>query len=70
MRVTATAARIRAAGAVVESIIQKKRAGDHAIRALMIESHLIGGQQELGGSPLRRGQSITDACLGFAETQP
>ena len=44
-------------------------AGDRAIRALMIESHLVGGRQDLGEAPLRYGQSITDACLGFDDTE-
>jgi 3-deoxy-7-phosphoheptulonate synthase len=52
---------------VVESVIRQKRAGDRAIRALMIESHLVGGRQDLGGT-LRYGQSVTDACLGFDDT--
>jgi len=52
---------------VVDAIIRQKRAGDRAIRALMMESHLVGGRQELG-TALRYGQSITDACLGFDET--
>ena len=52
---------------VVDAVIRQKRAGDAAIRALMIESHLIGGRQDLG-SALRYGQSVTDACLGFDET--
>ena len=52
---------------VVDAVIRQKRAGDRAIRALMIESHLVGGRQELG-STLRYGQSVTDACLGFDET--
>ena len=38
-----------------------------AVRALMVESHLVGGRQDLGGE-LVYGQSITDACLGFDET--
>jgi 3-deoxy-7-phosphoheptulonate synthase len=36
----------------------------------MLESHLCEGRQEWSpGAPLRRGVSITDACLGFAETE-
>ena len=54
---------------VVEAIIRQKHAGDRAIRALMIESQLVGGRQELQTQPLRYGQSITDACLGFDETE-
>jgi 3-deoxy-7-phosphoheptulonate synthase len=36
------------------------------IRALMIESHLVAGRQD---APVTYGQSITDACLGFQETE-
>jgi 3-deoxy-7-phosphoheptulonate synthase len=54
---------------VVNSIVDQKRAGDRAICAMMIESHLVGGRQEPGAQPLRYGCSITDACLGFADTQ-
>ncbi len=35
---------------VVDAVIRQKRAGDRAIRALMIESHLVGGRQDLGGA--------------------
>jgi 3-deoxy-7-phosphoheptulonate synthase len=37
----------------------------------MIESHLEEGRQDLvPGVALKRGVSITDACLGFAQTVP
>src|SRR2546428_2141661 len=36
------------------------------IRALMLESHLVAGRQDAPGT---YGQSITDACLGFEETE-
>jgi 3-deoxy-7-phosphoheptulonate synthase len=36
------------------------------IRALMLESHLVAGRQD---APVTYGQSITDACLGFEETE-
>jgi 3-deoxy-7-phosphoheptulonate synthase len=37
----------------------------------MIESHLVGGRQDvLQGEPLVFGQSITDACLAWDETVP
>src|SRR5207249_2952752 len=36
------------------------------IRALMLESHLVAGRQN---APVTYGQSITDACLGFEETE-
>ena len=45
--------------------------GSRDILGLMIESHLVGGRQDLTrGEPLTRGQSITDACLGWEETVP
>jgi len=54
---------------VVAAIAAQLRAGDTPIRALMLESHLVGGRQDLGARPLVHGQSITDACLSFAETE-
>ncbi|HET6470402.1 MAG TPA: 3-deoxy-7-phosphoheptulonate synthase, partial [Pseudomonadales bacterium] len=53
---------------VVDSIVRQKLAGDRAIRALMLEGHLHAGRQDLGSAPLRRGVSITDACLSFERT--
>jgi 3-deoxy-7-phosphoheptulonate synthase len=53
---------------VVAAVLAQIAGGEHRIRALMIESFLVGGRQDLGAGALRYGQSITDACLGFAET--
>jgi len=40
--------------------------GDERIVGVMVESHLVGGRQDLvPGQPLAYGQSITDACLGW-----
>jgi 3-deoxy-7-phosphoheptulonate synthase len=37
----------------------------------MLESHLEEGRQDLKpGVPLRHGVSITDACIGWAQTEP
>jgi 3-deoxy-7-phosphoheptulonate synthase len=48
--------------------------GDRAIVGVMIESHLHEGRQDLlpqqGRAGLRPGVSITDACLGWSQTQP
>jgi 3-deoxy-7-phosphoheptulonate synthase len=56
---------------VAESLAQQLAAGSTAIFGVMIESNLIEGRQDVvAGKPLRHGQSITDACLGFAETRP
>ncbi len=46
-------------------------AGDRRIVGVMIESHLEAGRQDLvAGVPLKRGVSITDACIGFVQTVP
>jgi 3-deoxy-7-phosphoheptulonate synthase len=46
-------------------------AGDQRIIGVMIESHLVAGRQDVSpGRSLTFGQSITDACLGWEETQP
>ena len=47
----------------------QRLAGQPAIKALMLESHLVGGRQELGKGVLTYGQSITDACLSFDDTR-
>ncbi len=50
------------------SIIEQRKQGNMGLRAIMVESHLVGGRQEPGKN-LVRGQSVTDACLGFIETR-
>jgi 3-deoxy-7-phosphoheptulonate synthase len=49
---------------VADAVMKNLRSSP--IRALMLESHLVAGRQD---GPLTYGQSITDACLGFAETE-
>ncbi|RTZ71852.1 MAG: 3-deoxy-7-phosphoheptulonate synthase [Gammaproteobacteria bacterium] len=45
--------------------------GDMRIIGAMIESHLVGGNQDLtSGKPLIYGQSITDACLAWDDSVP
>ena len=45
-------------------------AGDPRILGVMIESNLVAGAQALvPGQPLVYGQSITDGCIDWAETQ-
>jgi 3-deoxy-7-phosphoheptulonate synthase len=53
---------------VVSRVIDQLRSGQHGIRALMLESHLVAGRQEVTDRPLVYGQSVTDACLGFDQT--
>ena len=46
-------------------------AGDARICGVMIESHLEEGRQDIApGQPLVYGVSVTDACIGFAQTVP
>ncbi|MDH5331395.1 MAG: 3-deoxy-7-phosphoheptulonate synthase, partial [Aquincola sp.] len=56
---------------IATDIASRIAAGDRRISGVMIESHLEEGRQDLQpGQPLRRGVSITDACLGWAQTEP
>jgi 3-deoxy-7-phosphoheptulonate synthase len=44
--------------------------GENRIFGIMIESHLIAGRQDIiEGQELTYGQSITDACLGWEDTE-
>lgn len=55
---------------VALSIAQRLADGDRQILGLMLESHLHAGRQDLvKGQPLKYGQSITDACLDFGQTE-
>ncbi|TVS09328.1 MAG: 3-deoxy-7-phosphoheptulonate synthase [Gammaproteobacteria bacterium] len=54
---------------LVAALAARIAAGQTAVRALMIESHLVAGRQEPTARPLTFGQSITDACLDFDTTR-
>jgi 3-deoxy-7-phosphoheptulonate synthase len=54
---------------VADSVAGQIEAGDGRIVGVMVESNLVGGRQDLApGRDLARGQSITDACLGWEES--
>jgi len=56
---------------VAADIGQQLAAGDRRIIGVMIESHLDEGRQDLKpDTPLQRGISITDACIGWSQTEP
>ncbi|MCH1478456.1 MAG: 3-deoxy-7-phosphoheptulonate synthase [Arenicellales bacterium] len=56
---------------VVESVCEQLGAGENRVMGVMIESHLIGGRQDIvEGQSLTYGQSITDACIGWDATIP
>ncbi|MGL4612530.1 MAG: 3-deoxy-7-phosphoheptulonate synthase [Shewanella sp.] len=55
---------------VAKNIMTQMRAGSTAIAGIMAESFLDEGQQKvIEGQPLRYGQSITDACLNWADSE-
>jgi 3-deoxy-7-phosphoheptulonate synthase len=57
-------------GAVCRDVAAQVADGDRRILGLMIESNLVAGAQKLeAGKELVYGQSITDACIGWDETQ-
>ena len=58
-------------GAVCRAVLSQLRAGPPgALLGLLIESFLEPGRQNWRkGEPLARGVSITDACIGWAETE-
>jgi 3-deoxy-7-phosphoheptulonate synthase len=51
-------------------VARQVTAGDTRIVGVMAESHLMPGRQDLvPGKPLVYGQSITDACIGWDESE-
>ena len=56
--------------AVAEDISQQLRRGESSIFGVMVESHLEEGRQDLvDGKADTYGQSITDACIGWQDTE-
>jgi 3-deoxy-7-phosphoheptulonate synthase len=56
---------------VGEDVARQIRRGNRHIIGVMIESHLIGGRQDLvEADGLIYGQSVTDACLPWDDTVP
>jgi 3-deoxy-7-phosphoheptulonate synthase len=52
---------------VVDHIAAQVAGGSSRIAGVMVESHLVGGRQDLvAGQPLRYGQSVTDGCIDWA----
>ncbi|MDR5612130.1 MAG: 3-deoxy-7-phosphoheptulonate synthase [Arsenophonus sp.] len=55
---------------VAKNIAQQLQKGSRAIAGIMAESFLIEGTQQVtAGKPLTYGQSITDPCLGWQDTE-
>ncbi|MBS1154418.1 MAG: 3-deoxy-7-phosphoheptulonate synthase [Proteobacteria bacterium] len=51
---------------VCKDVCAQMVSGNKAIVGVMVESHLVGGRQD---QPLTYGQSITDACIGWEESE-
>lgn len=56
--------------AVAADLGRQIAGGDPTIAGVMLESHLVGGNQSLDTEPLVYGRSITDACLAWEKTLP
>ncbi|HSR63542.1 MAG TPA: 3-deoxy-7-phosphoheptulonate synthase, partial [Gammaproteobacteria bacterium] len=55
---------------VCESVASQIAGGEKRIFGVMIESHLVAGRQDVRpGNKLVYGQSITDACIGWEDTE-
>ncbi|WP_133179676.1 3-deoxy-7-phosphoheptulonate synthase AroG [Shewanella decolorationis] len=55
---------------VANDVAEQVASGNKAIFGVMVESHLVEGRQDLiEGQALCYGQSITDACIGWDDTE-
>ena len=55
---------------VVQDVISQINNGETSIGGIMLESNLVEGKQDIKNKPnLVYGQSITDACIGWEETE-
>ncbi|GLX76848.1 phospho-2-dehydro-3-deoxyheptonate aldolase [Thalassotalea insulae] len=55
---------------VCENVSQQIASGNQDIFGVMVESHLVEGRQDLvDGQAETYGQSITDACIGWQDTE-
>ncbi|WP_312242229.1 3-deoxy-7-phosphoheptulonate synthase AroG [Pantoea sp.] len=55
---------------VADDVAQQIAGGETGITGVMLESHLVEGNQSLeSGEALVYGQSVTDACIGWEDTE-
>ncbi|NCY20992.1 3-deoxy-7-phosphoheptulonate synthase [bacterium] len=55
-----------------KTVMEQKRSGSPGILGLMLESHLQEGRQDMppeGAQGLKYGVSLTDACMGWEQTE-
>jgi len=56
---------------VANSLAEQINSGNQSIFGVMIESNLVEGRQNVEpGQPLTYGQSITDPCIKWEDTEP
>lgn len=54
---------------VAEDVCEQLAAGETGIIGVMVESHLVEGNQGAEPGALVYGQSVTDACIGWDDTE-
>ena len=59
---------------VCQEVVRQRAAGNIGIMGIMLESNLLAGNQEIPDdilqlSQLRYGVSVTDACIGWEQTE-
>jgi 3-deoxy-7-phosphoheptulonate synthase len=54
---------------VVEDLANQLKNGEKRIKGLMIESNLVEGNQNINDNKLVYGKSVTDACIGWEDTE-
>lgn len=55
---------------VFRTLLEQRIHGETALMGMMLESHLVAGNQNLGnGEALTYGQSVTDACVDWQTTE-
>lgn len=54
---------------VCQSVCEQIASGSKQIFGVMVESHLVEGRQDLEQQQLTYGQSITDACIGWEDSE-
>jgi len=54
---------------VVDDLAKQLCGGENRIKGLMIESNLVEGNQNINDKNLVYGKSVTDACIGWEDTE-
>ena len=57
---------------IVKEVLHSRQHSDdirRLVKGVMIESYIVGGNQKIGGNCHVYGQSITDPCLGWEDSQ-